>query len=150
MENFSALKQGQWVKVKGMTENGDFVAHKIKIRPAAEQSIMEGKLQDISTADNSVTLLNVSLPVSSDIDIKNAERQFVALENLKVGEIIKVKGNYSAENGFKPEKLKLQESKGIDYNELQGFIDSLDEIAKTLNVVGVNVGLHDKTEIEGF
>ncbi|MFQ5627328.1 MAG: DUF5666 domain-containing protein [bacterium] len=150
MDNFSALKQGQWVKVKGMTENGDFVAHEIKIRPAGEQSVMEGKLVEINTENPSISLMNVSVGLNEDVVIKNVARQAVELNTLQVGEIVKVKGNFDANEGFKPVKLKLQESKGIDYNELQGFIDNLNEDSKTVDVLGVKVSLNDNTEVEGF
>jgi hypothetical protein len=150
MNNFSALKEGQWVKVKGMAENGSFVAHEIKIRPAAEQSVMEGKLDGINTEDHSISLMNVSVSLDEAIVVKNAARESIELDALKVGEIIKVKGSYEKGEGFKPVKLKLQEPKGIDYNELQGYIENLDADSKTVDVIGIKVSLSDHTEIEGF
>jgi hypothetical protein len=150
MDSFSALKEGQWVKVKGMSENGNFVAHEVKIRPAGEQSVMEGKLQNVNADENAVSLMDVNLSLGKDIVIKNAAREAIELSALNAGEIIKAKGEYSAENGFQPVKLKLQEPKGVDYNELQGFINALENESKTIDVLGLKVAVNDNTEIEGF
>lgn len=150
MNNFAALKTGQWVKIKGMAENSDFIAHKVKIRRAGQHEVIEGKLQDICLQNRAVTVMNISLQLEAEVAVQGIAAQKTGLPSLRIGEIIKLKGRYCRQAGFKPEKLKLQEPEGIHYPELQGYITALDQNAKILEVVGVRVTLRENTKIEGF
>lgn len=150
MDNFDVLKEGQWVKVKGMAENGAFQAHEVKIRPAGDQSVMEGKIQSVDPEKRTISLMHVTVPLSADVVVKNAARQDIQLSTLKNGEIVKLKGEYQPGSGFKPAKVKLQEPKGVDYSELQGYINRLDRESRTIDVLGISVAVGNNTEIEGF
>ncbi len=150
MDNFKELQVGQWIKVKGAPENGVFSAHEIKIKSAGDVSVMEGKLQGVDSEKNSVTMMSREIELPENVDVKNADREPVSLGDLKVGEIAKLKGAFNEADGFNAFKVKLQEPKGVDLEELQGFIDRMDEGEKTLSVLGLNVKITDETEIEGF
>ena len=149
MENFKELQVGQWVKVKGSPENGSFAAHEVKVKPVGENSVMEGKIQGVDAGADSIKMMNTDISLGDGVDFKNADRETINIADLQVGEIAKIKGTFN-ESGFAISKVKLQEPKGVDLEELQGFIDSVDAEATTIRVVGMAVKVVDETEIEGF
>jgi len=148
---FNNLKVGQRVKVKGKpVEGNSFSALEVSIKPGDEDCALEGKIQSLDPAKNSLRLLNRDFMVNGGVDIRNVQRQPIALQNLKAGDIVKLKGPYSESKGFAPVKVKMQESKGFNIEELQGKINQIDAGAKTLDVLGFTIVVNDKTEIEGF
>jgi hypothetical protein len=148
---FNNLKVGQRVKVKGKPAEGNsFSALEISIKPGDEESALEGKIQSLDPEKNVLRLMNRDFVLNGSVEIKNVQRQAITLKNLKAGDIVKLKGPYSAANGFAPVKAKMQEPKGFNIEELQGHINKIDAAAKTLDVLGFAVAVNDKTEIEGF
>ncbi len=148
---FDELKTGQSVKVKGMSgSNGTFQAHEIKIKPSIEQAVMEGKLSGIDVAEKAIQLMNQTIRLKDGVEIRNTQRQSIQLQDLKVGDIVKLKGSYSADEGFVPVRVKMQDSSGFDLDELQGSIQNIDAANKTIQVNGFTVVINGDTEIEGF
>ncbi len=148
---FSNLKIGQRVKVKGKPANdGGFEAMEVEIKPPDEAAALEGKIQNLDAQKSVLRLMNRDFVVSGGVEIKNAQRQSINLATLRVGDIVKLKGTYSAANGFMPAKVKMQEPKGFGIEELQGNIDKIDADRKTLDILGFSVVATDKTEIVRF
>jgi len=147
---FNNLKVGQRIKVKGKpAEGNDFAALGISIKAGDDECALEGRIQQVDAAAGLLRLLNRDFKLNGGVEIRNVQRQPIALPNLKVGDIVKLKGPYAA-NGFAPVKVKVQEPKGFNIEELQGKIDKMDAAGKTLEVLGFTVMVSDKTEIEGF
>jgi len=148
---FNNLKVGQRVKVKGKPAEGSgFAALEVSIKAGDDECTLEGKIQSLDPEKNSLRLLNRDFMVNGGVEIRNVQRQPITLQNLKAGDIVKLKGPYSESKGFAPVKVKLQEPKGFNIEELQGKIDKIDADGKTLDVIGFTVVVNDKTEIEGF
>jgi len=148
---FDNLKMGQRVKVKGKpAEGNNFSALEISIKPGDEEAALEGKIQSLDPEKNTLRLMNRDFALNGSVEIKNVQRQPIALKNLKPGDIVKLKGPYSASSGFTPAKVKMQESKGFNIEELQGGINKIDSAQKTLDILGFTVMVNDKTEIAGF
>ncbi len=148
---FNTLKVGQRVKVKGKPEKSDsFLALEVSIKPADENVTIEGKVQNIDSQKNALHLLNRDFALFNGVEIRNVQRQNIALKDLKVGDVVKLKGTFSAAAGFRPAKVKLQESKGFSLEELQGDISQIDAANKTLQILGFTVMVNEKTEVEGF
>jgi len=148
---FNNLKVGQRVKVKGNpAESSGFSALEVSIKAGDDECALEGKIQSLDPEKNSLRLLNRDFMVNGGVEIRNVQRQPIKLQNLKAGDIVKLKGPYSESKGFAPVKVKLQEPKGFNIEELQGKINKIDAAAKTLDVLGFTVVTNDKTEIQGF
>jgi len=149
--NLNDLKVGQRVKVKGKPEEGNrFVALEVSQKVPKDQAEIEGVLQAIDAAHNSVRILNREFTLPGDLNIQDLQQQRIALGELKSGELVKLKGKYSPSTGLAAEKLKMKETMGFMVEELQGIIDKIDSTEKTLSVVGFTVVVNDKTIIEGF
>ncbi len=145
------LQVGQRVKVKGHSdEQGHFNALEVKVKPGEVDAVMEGRLQAVEPEQNRIRLLNRDITLSPTTIVRSADRQDLELSQLKVGEIVKLKGTYSPETGFVVEKVKVQEPKGYYVEELQGYITSLDAEHDVLEVVGMAVKLSARTEVEGY
>jgi len=148
---FNTLKVGQRVKVKGKpAKDGSFVALEVSIKSADENAACEGKIQGLDPQKNSIRLMEREFILPSGIEIANVQRKAITLGDLKVGDVVKLKGAYSASQGFTPVKVKMQEFKGFSIEELQGDIQQIDPAGKTLNVLGFTIITNEKTEIEGF
>lgn len=148
---FNNLKVGQRLKVKGKpAEGNNFAALGISIKAGDDECTLEGKIQSLDAASNSLRLLNRDFKLNGGVEIKNVQRQPITLQNLKAGDFVKMKGPYAQTSGFAPVKIKAQEPKGFNVEELQGKIDKIDAAGKTLEVLGFTVSVSDKTEIEGF
>lgn len=148
---FNELKIGQRVKVKGQAlEGGKFTALEIVVKPDEEDVSFEGKLQSVELQTRTMRVMQRDFSVQSGVLIKNLARQDVGLDGLKVGDVIKVKGNYSPVRGFVPLKIKVQEPRGFAIDELQGAINKIDREANTIEVTGVAIALNEKTEIDGI
>lgn len=148
---FNNLKVGQRLKVKGKpAEGNNFAALGIGIKAGDDECTLEGKIQSLDAASNTLRLMNRDFKLNGGVEIRNVQRQPITLQNLKVGDIVKLKGSFAPANGFAPVKVKAQEPKGFNIEELQGKIDNIDAAGKTLEVLGFTVTVSDKTEIEGF
>lgn len=148
---FNTLKVGQRVKVKGRSDkSGSFLALEVSVKPSDEIVAIEGKVQNIDLQKNMLQMLNRTFVLPNDVEIKNVQRQSITLKELKVGDVVKLKGTFSSATGFRPAKVKLQESKGYSIEELQGEISQIDQVNKTLHVLGIPVVINEKTEVEGF
>jgi len=151
VNGFTTLQVGQRIKVKGKPgSNGSFAALEVSIKPADEDVALEGKIQGVDLQKNALRLMNRDFVLLDGIDIKDVQRQAITLKDLKVGEVVKLKGKFSIAEGLKPGKVKLQESKHFSIEELQGDIDKIDPANKTLDVLGFVVSVNEKTEIEGL
>jgi hypothetical protein len=148
---FNTLKVGQRVKVKGKADkSSNFLALEISVKPPDENVAIEGKVQNLDLQKNALQLLNRDFVLTNGVEIRNVQRQDIGLKDLKVGDVVKLKGNFSPATGFRMTKLKLQESKGFSIEELQGDVSAIDPANKTLHVLGIPVVVNEKTEIEGF
>jgi len=148
---FNDLKVGQRVKVKGKSgEDGKFTALEVNIKPSEDGAALEGKVQGVDTQKNTIRLLFRDIAMQNGVVIKNIQRNDIGLKDLKADDVIKVKGAYSAAKGFVPEKIKMQEARGFNIEEMQGQIDSVDQAGKMIEVLGVAVQISEKTEIEGI
>lgn len=148
---FNTLKIGQRVKVKGKPDkSGHFLALEVSVKPPDEQVAIEGKVQSIDPHKNALHVLNREFALTNGVEIKNVQRQSITLKDIKMGDVVKLKGTFSAATGFQPAKVKLQESKGFSIEELQGDISQIDAASKTLHILGIPVVLNEKTEVEGF
>ncbi len=145
------LKVGQRVKIKGNPgANGDFRALEVNVKPGDEPAVMEGKIQALNPENRTIRLMNRDIPLGDHVEIKNIHRQPIDFSELQVGDLIKLKGDYSETEGFIPKKAKLQIFKGFDIEELQGYIQRIDPETGTLDVLGFQVVVDADAEIEGF
>ena len=145
---FNDLKVGKRMKVRGMLgEDGVFVAQKICQEVPADDAEIEGLIQSINYQTNTLRLVNREFISPDGIVVKNLQGNIIGLKDLKAGEVVKLKGKYSALKGFVPEKIKMKKPTGLGLAELQGDIDKIDKEQKTLEVVGFKVRFNEKTAI---
>jgi hypothetical protein len=148
-QSLNDLKVGQRVKVKGKPGEGrTFMALEIGLKEGDDQTEMEGLIQSLDHQRKTLRLLNQEVMVSGSAEIKDLGRNSIGLQNLKVGDLVKLKGNYSASGGFVPNKIKMKQAMGFTIEELQGHIGKIDPAKKTLEVAGVTVVVNEKTSIE--
>jgi hypothetical protein len=147
---FKDLKIGQFVKVKGKPgEGGTFTALEITVKPPKNHSEIVGLLQSLDPP-NALRILNLQLAVPNAITVTDLDENTIGLHDLKPNGMVKIKGKYSAAEGFLPAKIQMYETKAFNIERLQGTIEKIDVENKTLQVVGFKVMVSRKTTIEGF
>lgn len=148
---FNDLQVGQRVKIKGKPgEGGAFVAYAIDIKEPKDQAEIEGFIQSIDHPKNTLRICNREYALPDGLSVKNLQHLGAGLKSLKAGDLVKLKGTYSASKGFLPEKIAMKQNMGFNVQELQGFVDKIDRDKKILEVLGFTVLVSEKTEIEGF
>jgi hypothetical protein len=148
---FNDLKVGQRVKVKGNSAEGNrFSALEVVIKPQEDGVAVEGKVQEIFPEMNKLRLMHREIAIVNGAEILDLKRDKIGLSGLQAGQVVKVKGTYSAANGLVPKKIKMQEPRALAHEELQGIIDRIDARKMVLDVLGFTVEVNDKTEIDGF
>ena len=145
---FEELKVGQRLKVKGTpgAEGGSFNALEIAAKENKDQAEIEGLIQNVDCAGRTLRVVNIDFDVPQGTVIKDVSKREIDLENLKEGDVVKVKGHY--DSGFVTEKVKMKESMGFNIEEIQGSVDSIDPESRTLEMIGIKVVLTEKTSIE--
>jgi len=148
---FNNLQVGQRIKVKGKPgDNGSFTALDISVKPSKYDTAFEGVVQSNDPEKRVIRIFGRDYAIPAEAVVKNVQRDEVGLEAVKVGDLVKLKGSYSPSTGFVPEKVKVQESKSFNIEEVQGIINGIDKEKKSLEVAGITVIVNEKTGIEGF
>ena len=148
---FSNLAVGQRAKIKGKPEHsGQFVALEIAMKAPAEHAEIEAIVQNVNANQKTVRVLNRDITIPDGVVVKDLNRNDVGLQDLRSGQMAKLKGKYTAADGLVVEKIKMKETMGFNVEELQGNIDEIDKDKKTLLVNGFTVIVNEKTMIEGF
>jgi len=138
------LKVGKRVKVKGSpNEDGTFQAIEINLKTDTKASVdeisIEGLIQSIDHEKKTLRLLNREVTLPDGIEVKDSQSNTIDLKDLKAGDTAKLKGKYSEDAGFMPEKIKKKEIKGFNIEELQGIINKIDSEKKTFELAGITV-----------
>jgi len=125
---FDELKVGQRLKVKGTPgpDGGTFSALEIAAKEQKDQSEIEGLIQRVDCAGRTLRVVNMNFDIPAGTVIKDVTKMEIGLENLKEGDVVKVKGRYDPNTSFVTEKVKMKESMGFNIEELQGNIDAID------------------------
>jgi hypothetical protein len=147
---FDHLNVGQKVKLKGKPEGQAFSAWEISFKETDGLAKIEGVIQRLDHREGIVRLFNHDFSLPRGIKVKDLQRNFVDINVLKAGDLVKLKGQYSPSTGWVPEKINMKASMGFDIDELHGTIDTIDRERKTLEVAGFTVFVTEKTTIEGF
>jgi aspartyl/asparaginyl-tRNA synthetase len=145
---FNALQVGQMVQVKGKFEGGKLLAHEISMEDPDDDISIEGPVQSIDHEKSALFILDREIRVPGNVVVKDRQRNNADLKSVKAGDIIKLKGKYSAANGFVPEKIKIQEIMSSQLRELQGIINKIDQQNKTFDLLGFTVQVTEKTIVE--
>lgn len=146
---FDHLETGQFLKISGkFCGDGRFLAVEISIEPGGEESEIEAPLQALDLRNGKLYLCNLEIRLAEDVELKDLEQNAISWNELKPGDLVKVKGRYSKPLGFVPAKVKLREMREFNIEQIQGVIDRIDPVSRTLEVNGISVWVNGKTHIE--
>ena len=147
---FDELKVGQRLKVKGSpgADGTSFTALEIAMKAQKDQAEIEGQVQKVEDAARVLRVANINFDIPDGTVIKDVMKMEIGLSDLKEGDVVKVKGQYSPSSRFVTEKVKMKESMGFNIEEIQGDIQSIDAGMHTLEMVGMTVRITEKTSIE--
>ena len=148
---FKELQVGQSVKAKGkFGDNGTFTALEISVKRPKEYCTADCPVQEIDSETRKIRVYNTEHVLPEDFEVLGVDGDTIALQDLQPGTMVKLKGHYSEQDGFKPFSLKIKETMGFNIDKLQGAIEDIDPEAQTLRLVGFTVETNGKTVVEGI
>jgi len=142
------LALGQQVKVAGSFGPSGFRAQRVRCKPSSGKVIWEGALEGLEPAERALRVFGRRVELPDDAVVKDLERDTIRLEELRVGDMVRLKGSWDAERGFQPKSVKRKQAFGFALEEIQGRIAALGPDRSELEVAGIRVQLLDSTVIE--
>ena len=140
---FSALRIGQTVKVKGSVgPGGAFEAKKIELQMTEYK--LEGQIQAIDA--NSLTVIGVRNLAGFDSKVEETDGTPIDFFTLRPGQMVKIKGNVRPDGRFEATKIKLRKPSGGVV--MEGAVEMIDNAKNTLTVMGATVYVETGTDIE--
>ncbi len=144
---FESLQPNQYVKISGkyMPEKACFLAVEVVVEPADGEDKYEALLQEVQPDTRVVKLLGQTITLPNHLKIQDLNDSEVGIEHLKAGTMVKIKGHYRPDSGFKADKVKVKETLEFNIEELQGRVQRVDGENKQLYVNGVPIKINHKS-----
>ncbi|MEO0423115.1 MAG: DUF5666 domain-containing protein [Pseudomonadota bacterium] len=143
------------VEVEGTFDaEGTLVAAKVEIDEAYNLDI-EGRVQAVDLAEGSLVVLGLTIFVDAQTrfeDDSDAGQQQFGLEDLMVGDFVEIVASQDEDTGvITARSLERDDDDDDDDMEVsvQGFIDAIDPVARTLTVLGITI-VADPDDAEDF
>ncbi len=149
-KHFNDLKEGQFLKISGIyRRNQGFLAVEIVLEPDEHSPKVEGQIEWIDASRRCLRILGQDICLDPDVEIRDNDHQPVRFEDLKPGDMVKIKGAYHDQQGFKPKSIKLKKTLEFNIEELQGKVKSIHEREKRVNINDVGILIQDFTIFQG-
>ena len=148
---FDELQVGQFVKMSGVSRDEDtFIAVEITVVPFSSKKVkLESLVQTIDAPNQRFRLLNQWVNVEKSTEIYRMNGETGSLDELQPGTMVKVKGHYSPESGFRAKKIRVKETMEFNIEGLEGVIEQIDLSSHTLRVNGVKIQITPRTILLG-
>jgi len=144
----TTLAIGLKVKVKGNVDvDGNLVAEKLVFKPSGDIK-MSGKIDATDIANNTIKLFGLTVTLNNstmveddrdDVDKSELVKYKFGVDDLNVGDWIKVKAFKNASGGLTATKAERKTFTENKEEKLEGKIESVDMVALTMVVSGVTV-----------
>jgi hypothetical protein len=143
---FETLKVGQVVSVDGKPAGARAViARVIEIEARPDEDKVKGRIDAISAADESFTVLGVKV-VAPAAAITDREERALPLSTLQKGRVVKAQGRLKEDGSLHATEIKVGYP-AADDAEVQGRIQAVDAARRTLTVMGLTIRLTSATRI---
>jgi len=150
----TTLALGLKVKVEGNIDvNGNLVADKLVFKPSGDVE-MTGEIESIDIANNTVTLFGLTVTLNNSTMVEDdrddvAESELVkyqfGVDDLAIGDWMELKAYKNASGSLTATKAERKTLKAGRKAELEGKIESIDAVALTMVVAGVDVNYASAT-----
>jgi len=150
IDPFTALKPGQWVKIKGISQQDTALA-------ATEVKILTGKTAEddwevaaplhriVDESQKHVELFGIQVKVQSNATYKSSDKSLSGFESLKPGMQIEAEGTYA--NGVLTCKEVQLEKTSNEPAKLVGKVEKIDADAKTITLMGIPCLISESTKV---
>jgi len=146
--SFEDLRVGQYVIVNGKSRAMEgFLAVEIAIEPERDDAELQSAIEHVDLQRRRIVIFDQEVDIDEASEIKDRDHHRVDLAALQPGQMVKLKGTYSASGGFAPKKIRMKETMGFNIEELRGVINRIDRNKRALEVNGITVLMNDKTSI---
>jgi len=136
---FGRLARGLTVKIWGrMLENGTLFADEIEMRRSGSQELikLEGAVEGVDEASNTLTVLGVPVRVSRNTKIELGGWQYGWFHDIAVGHGIEAVGIPLADGSMVASYVRVQRGNDV---ELEGPLDWIEGSRRVVGVLGVHV-----------
>lgn len=142
------LQLGQQVKVTGSFGAAGFRALRVRCKPNSGKVVWEGSLEALKPAERTLCLFGRRVELPTGAVVKDLLRDTIQLEELAVGDMVRLKGCWDEQRGFLARSVKRKQVFGFAVEEIQGRVAALRPERSEIEVAGVRIQLLDSTVIE--
>lgn len=142
---------GVHLEVEGILDESDVIqASKIKFEDNDARIQARVDAGGVNTADNTVTLLGITVNISSTTDMQDKRGQTPAFSLADIGDddYLEIRGYIGANQTFIASELRRESNDSKV--EIRGPVSAKDPVAGSVTFLGVTVNTNTHTELEGL
>lgn len=142
--SFGDLKVGMFVMVEAYLQGTTFLASKIKVRENTKEANYTGAIETIT--ETSITVNGLVFSTDQNTEFINANRNSITINDLKIGQIVKIKAVHQSGDQYLALKIIVQRF-WRPIVKAEGSIESL--TINSLTVMGKNFAVDSSTLVIG-
>ncbi|MBX3006796.1 MAG: T9SS type A sorting domain-containing protein [Melioribacteraceae bacterium] len=142
--SFGDLKVGMFVMVEAYLQGTTFLASKIKVRENTKKANYTGAIETIT--ETSITVNGLVFSTDQNTEFINANRNSITINDLKIGQIVKIKAVHQSGDQYLALKIIVQRF-WRPIVKAEGSIESL--TINSLTVMGKNFAVDSSTLVIG-
>lgn len=154
---FTALKPGQWVKIKGVMQRDSSAVTMI----AKEVKILTGEMQEddweieapiariVDKAKQQVEVFGIQIDMKDDATYESDNNSLKNFDGLQTGMHVEIEGTYMKDGAFHGREMQLEAAAGADeLAKLVGKVEKVDAEAKTITLMGIACHISETTKVK--
>jgi hypothetical protein len=152
IDPFTAIKPGQWVKIKG-------VMHQDTALTATEIKILTGEIKEddwqisaplrriVDQSNKQLEVFGMQVNMQSNATYDSRDKSLESFDNLKPGMQLEIEGTY-ASGAFKVREVQLETAgTSQEIGKLMGKVGSVDAAQKTITLMNIPCLISDQTKV---
>jgi hypothetical protein len=152
IDPFSAIKPGQWVKIKGVMQQDTALT-------AMEVKVLTGEMKEddweiaaplrriVDQSQKQLEVFGMQVSMQSNATYESRDKSLKGFEGLKPGMQVEIEGTY-ATGAFKGREVQLETAAaGQEIGKLVGKVESVDPAMKTITLMGIPCQVSDQTKV---
>ena len=150
-QGFPYLDKSKWVQIKGQpAADGSFTALEITVAADEDERIIriQGVIQAINRPTSVICLSNVSIKVDAETKVSLKDGSYCSLDELNVGDVLRIDGRYDGQGNFMPERLSRQKTFDFNLDKLFGCIEYVNGEQKQFGMFGLPIEVLSDTSIQ--
>ncbi|MGH7491292.1 MAG: DUF5666 domain-containing protein [bacterium] len=152
IDPFTAIKPGQWVKIKGVIQQDTALA-------ATEVKILTGAMKEddweiaaplrgiVDQSNKQLEMFGMEVSMQSNATYESDDKSLKGFDGLKPGMQLEIEGTY-ATGAFKGREVQLETvASAQEVGKLMGKVEAVDAAARTITLMGIPCLISEGTKV---